>query len=112
MSIKRVSEKQRKRLAELEKVNRLIWKRDGGKCISCQSTDIVGEPFRTGSHHVFSRNAYPQFYLDPRFLCLLCRREHGDEANTVKERKRLLKILQEKYNYEYPEPELQWYLEE
>jgi hypothetical protein len=100
---------QQKRRVEFEKelrdLNRLVWKRDGGRCIKCGSTDINGTPFSSGAHHCLSRGAHPEIALDIRNLCLLCRKCHGDDANTepvVREILHKMKKLPQKYDYSQP----------
>ncbi len=110
LPIRKVSDKQRKRLAELEKVNALVWERDSGRCVRCGSTRIAGVPFKSGSHHLFGRNTRPNFFLRPDLMALLCIECHNNFSNTVMVTIELLNLLRNRYHYEYADPELQWYL--
>ncbi len=110
--IKRVSEKQKAKLLLLKDVNRIVWERDKGVCIVCSSPDIFGEPFVSGGAHLLSRGIAPAEYLSEKNIALLCILHHGDDADTVPMRRKLVQLMAKNHpEYDYNIQPYQWYLE-
>ena len=87
-------------ITKLRKWNALIWARDGSCCIICGSPAIIGEPFVSGAHHIFSRGAHPELMYEPRNGCLACVKCH-ENANTERKIRKFLFIMRLKYGYSY-----------
>ena len=95
---------------ELEKLNALVWERDGGQCIICGSGRIYGKRGKSGANHILSRGAHPELALDIRDLDLLCVDCHA-VANTEEMVRKQFKIMQ-RYGYDYSELPYRYYVEE
>ena len=111
LPIRRVSEKQKAKSVLLREVNRTAWLRDKN-CIVCHSTDIFGEPFSSGGHHLLSRGIAPKEYLSEKNILLLCIRHHNSDADTIPVRRKLITLMAKNHpEYDYNVQPYQWYLD-
>lgn len=95
-----ISDRRRARRNEFVEFNRVVWIRDEGRCVLCDSRLIQGTPFKSGAHHIINRGQHQPELNDAKNGCLLCVLCHTN-ADTTEMKRRLLKLLEVKYGYDY-----------
>lgn len=97
-----------KNWAKWEAKRDYIWiVRDRRECLIC------GKRAGTVVHHILSRGAHKEVWLDERNLCTLCQEHHDEYANTVPMIINLIRQMRTRFpEYDYTEFPYRGYLED
>ena len=101
----------RGRLVELwkELYNPLVLWRDGYRCVLCDEKAV-------DVHEIISKSQFATHELGqcitPKNMVSLCRKHHAEVQGNKKASANLLRLLRDRYGYEYKEQPFKWYIEE
>jgi len=84
------------------RVNRLVYRREGGRCLVCNRPGSDFHEIEQRSHHPRSRQVESGTFSEGNVV-LLCRRCHSDIGNTRLGEMMLRYLLYARYGYKRPD---------